>query len=171
MENLLEKEPEVFVSVNGSNGMYEISNYGTVISNNHMNSGDRKEVIPHKDHKGYMRLRLMIDGKRGTFKIHRLVALHFIDNPESKPMVNHKDLDKANNYFKNLEWSTAKENTHHAIENNAFYFKRTLTVEQVIAIRADYKPRKNTAKHLSEKYGVSIGCIMGVIYRLNWKNI
>ena len=59
---------------------------------------------------------LMISVKYKTYRLHRLVALVFIPNPENKPVVNHIDGNKLNSNLKNLEWATHKENSIHAHE-------------------------------------------------------
>lgn len=48
---------------------------------------------------------------------HRLVAITYCDNPDNKPCVNHKDCNKFNNYYGNLEWVTYSENTRHAMKH------------------------------------------------------
>lgn len=52
-----------------------------------------------------------------TLIAHRIIALTFIDNPDNKPFVNHKDLNKLNNCIENLEWVTPSENTLHYINS------------------------------------------------------
>lgn len=64
---------------------------------------------------GYLQVSIRFNNET-TFKnqyIHRLVALHFLENPENKKEVNHKDGDKLNNCVNNLEWVTSSENQKH----------------------------------------------------------
>lgn len=71
------------------------------------------------DRVGYSKVALYKkDRNRIDIGIHRLVALAFIENPENKPMVNHKDGNKKNNTVDNLEWCNSSENQLHAIEHN-----------------------------------------------------
>lgn len=70
------------------------------------------------DSKGYRYIDIKdIHGKRKCPKIHRLVGLAFVDNPENKPQINHIDCDKLNNNFSNLEWVTNSENQKHAYKH------------------------------------------------------
>jgi hypothetical protein len=62
---------------------------------------------------GYIRIR--ISNKK--YLLHRLVALTFLENPENKEFVNHKDGNKINNLLDNLEWATCLENNLHKISN------------------------------------------------------
>lgn len=80
-------------------------------------------------HRGYVRnaiTKLILSaGKGGSYLtvalnrksqyVHRLVAIHFIPNPENKKCVNHIDGNKLNNHIGNLEWATHSENNSHAI--------------------------------------------------------
>ena len=58
---------------------------------------------------------LGVNKQRQQFKLHRLVALHFLDNPQQLQEVNHKDGNKANNAVSNLEWASRESNMQHAV--------------------------------------------------------
>ena len=62
---------------------------------------------------GYYNITLTNKNNYKTFKVHRLVAIAFIENPEQKSDVNHKDKNKLNNNITNLEWMTRTENNSH----------------------------------------------------------
>lgn len=95
-------------------GVYEISSTGLV----RKRVGEKTALLAaHADRKGYFRVRFTVNGVRKTKKVHRLVALAFLPNPEDKPEVNHKDGNKQNNCADNLEWVTPSENSLHAYQN------------------------------------------------------
>lgn len=62
------------------------------------------------NNKGYMYVRICVNGKTTTLLVHRLVAVTFLPNPDNLPEVNHKDNDPTNNRLDNLEWCTHKYN-------------------------------------------------------------
>lgn len=109
---------ETWRPVPGYEGNYIISESGIVMrSSQKRGTHIGKIVQSHADKKGYLRVRLTNGGKGSTLKVHRLVATAFVSNPEKLPQVNHKDTDKANNHYLNLEWCTNPENKAHAMEN------------------------------------------------------
>lgn len=90
---------------------YEVSENGEIKS---LFTGKILKQSPTKD--GYFSVILHLRNGEKGFRVHRIVALAFIDNPESKPYVNHIDGNKRNNVVTNLEWVTPRENTLHAIK-------------------------------------------------------
>lgn len=83
-----------------------------------------KKLKPKKDKDGYLSVVLYKFCKRFDKKIHRLVAENFISNPENKQEVNHKNGNKKDNRFENLEWATKSENELHKyrILNKGHFF-------------------------------------------------
>lgn len=97
---------EVFKDIK-SNPDYQISNEGRVWSKK-----SNRYMKPLRDTDGYLRIRLsMGNGKARTEKIHRLVAIAFIDNPNGLPEVNHINHQRDDNRVDNLEWVSHKENS------------------------------------------------------------
>jgi len=75
-----------------------------------------KKMIPQKATAGYYYVTLCKNGTRKNRFIHRLMAQAFIENPENKLEVNHKNGKKLDNRLCNLEWVTPSENIKHAIK-------------------------------------------------------
>ena len=93
-------------------GLYKVSSYGRVYS-----YYTKKSLRPRKDKEGYLMVSLYKENKAKEHKVHRLVALHFIPNPNNHPQVNHKDENKANNKVDNLEWCTNLYNHNYGTIN------------------------------------------------------
>lgn len=100
---------------------YEVSNLGNVRT---LKKGNPKMLRLQNDGLGYYYVCLYKE-KHFKFKVHRLVAKAFIENPENKPQVNHIDGDKQNNNISNLEWCTISENRLHAL--NCLKIKNGMT--------------------------------------------
>jgi hypothetical protein len=102
---------EEWRDIPGYEGLYQVSNFGRVKSL-------RKSCVLKEQNlpNGYPYAALKVDGVQRNRLIHRLVAAAFIQNPENKQEVNHKDGNKRNNHVENLEWVTRFENIKHAFD-------------------------------------------------------
>lgn len=68
---------------------------------------------------GYEDLLLICkDGTRRHFRVHRLVAMTYLENPNDYPIVLHLDNNKLNNHYTNLKWGTISENTQQAYSDD-----------------------------------------------------
>lgn len=106
-------------------GLYEVSNFGRVRSLNHKRANrysyyiQKGRILKSGLNKktGYWTVVLSKNGKYFTKRVHQLVAKAFIPNPNNYPCVNHKDENKNNNKFDNLEWCTYKYNNNFGSRN------------------------------------------------------
>jgi len=175
---------EEWRDIQGFEGSYQVSNLGRVRSFDRviMNNIGVHRIYKSRimkyflDKDGYENLTLNKLGKQYKRKVHRLVAAAFIDNPENKESVNHKDLNKKNNRLENLEWVTKSENMIHAAKNNKNcrgegIAQSKLSEEDVLIIRELYLSKQMNQKELSEKYKVTQSSISCIVLRKTWSHI
>lgn len=97
-------EGEIFREIPGSEGKYQISNYGRCISYNQGSSAKLLTPISNKAG-GYLRVSIKINGSFKKKLIHQLVAEAFCEKPEgSNLQIHHKDFNHSNNCSNNLEY-------------------------------------------------------------------
>ena len=116
---------EEWRSIEGYEGLYEVSNTGRVRSVDryvvdslgHRKFYKGKVLIPVKSNLGYLLVSLCCNGKHKMFLVHRLVAQVFIENPDNLPEVNHLDEDKTNNRVDNLEFCDRSYNINYGLRN------------------------------------------------------
>lgn len=167
---------EIWKDIIGFENYYQISNFGRIKSLSYNKAGFEKVLKLNKS-PFYYQILLCAEGVRKSIKVHRLVAIHFIPNPENKKEVNHKDFDKLNNHVDNLEWVTPKENSRHAYNAGKthpphFYGEKNtsskLTQLQVDDIRKEHTNKRGSMAFLSKKYNVSKTNISCIINRKIW---
>lgn len=174
---------EIWKDIAGFEGAYQVSNLGRVKSlGGWRGTAKRREIIRSlsKTRDGYLKVRLLYNGKDLTTRVHVLVANAFIPKPEGKNTVNHKDGNKENNNVTNLEWADRHEQLEHAYRLNLKKSMRgvgntqaKLTAEQVREIRATYvrQSQQYGTVALARKYGVTNRIIGLIVAGKSYKDI
>ena len=164
----MEVAMENWRSIKGYEGLYEVSDLGRVRSLDrsipavcHGRQSTRKKkgkvLALATASNGYKQICLSKDGSHIIYRVHRLVAEAFLDNPDGLPEVNHKDEDKTNNCFWNLEWCTHSYNSSYGSKPlcGSRNPMSKLTDEQVAEIR-ERRASGEMLKSIAADYGISI---------------
>jgi hypothetical protein len=114
---IIEKDKLIDINIINNSDNIEIwksipnfSNYEASTFGNIRNEKKIKNLIFNKNQAGYLLLSLVNNNNiTYTVRVHQIIGLTFLENPENKPTINHKNQIKDNNYLDNLEWSTMKE--------------------------------------------------------------
>lgn len=167
----------ILKDIPNTNGYYKASIDGRLWS-----VRKQRFLKPEKHPSGYLYINLCVDGETNRYRLHRLIALVWIPNPQSKPHINHKDCKKTNNHISNLEWCTQSENAEHAYANHLWEkqkqqcranaikcglpgHNKLLTLNAADEIRQKYATGKYTQKQLADEYSFKSGSSIGRIVR------
>jgi len=131
-------------------------------------------IRPRKDKDGYCLVEIHQDGVRLTRKVHRLVAMAFIDNPNNYPLVMHIDDNPSNNHVLNLKWGTHKHNQDDASLKGSLSagreHLRKLSDDDVRKIREHIaNGMGNTA--IGKLFGVTCGAIYAIRINKSYRHI
>lgn len=185
---------ELWKAIPGWEGLYEVSTKGRIKSLKRTTHREdercgkvevvlkekflklQKRYQRHGDF--YLGIRLYRDGVWSSYKIHHLVALTYIPNPNKLPQANHKNGDKACNCIENLEWTDNSRNQKHAYRIGLHQPIKgeecgtsKLVAEQVLEIRRLYETGDYSLRVLGEMFKCDFTNIALIIKRKNWKHI
>jgi len=148
----------------GFNGEYKISKNGLIFS---IKSNRFLSVCVNSS--GYKHTGISYKGKRKVLDIHRLLALHYIDNPNNKEQVNHIDGNKLNNTLSNLEWVSASENVKHA---HSMKKKKVKRKSKRISekIKKDVITSQTSSKETAKNYNISRASVFAIKKRVPLSN-
>lgn len=169
---------EIWLPVTGYEKFYKISSLGNVLSLDRECPGTKggtyikpSRLLKQDTSSGYAKVTLTDENRKPkTFFVHRLVAIEFLEGPQLET-VNHKDTNKLNNSYTNLEWATNLDNIKHAVESGLYspyvMNRGKLSPEQVSKIR-QLRSEGQTLGNLSERFGVSTNQISLICRNKSW---
>jgi hypothetical protein len=173
---------EIWKPILGYEGYYEISNTGRVKCLPRKGSGCKnyvyfKKITPPKDNVHYPTFSLNVGGKSKSLMLHRVLAIHFIQNPENKLQVNHIDGNKSNNDLSNLEWVSPSENIYHGLSLGIMNTAKGVDKPHARFTENDVRNIKtrlingDIGSHIAKDYGVHKGLIYYIKNGRTWKHI
>ncbi len=164
--------------VKGYEGLYEVSDAGRVRSldavrpcGKSVRFSKGRTLRIQKSSNGYRQVVLSKEGNSRYFRVHRLVAEAFLDNPYGLPEVNHIDEDKTNNAVSNLEWCTHQYNNSYGSKPpcGSRNPMAKLTGQQVAEIKSR-RASGEKLKAIAADYGISINHVCNIANGRRWNN-
>jgi hypothetical protein len=152
---------DIYKDIEGYEGYYQVSNYGNIKSIREGKYFKHKILKAKITDKGYKLVCLFKDGVAVNKKVHRLVAIAFLQNSFNKPDINHINGDKSDNSIMNLEWVTKSENMKHAYESGLM----KLNIDRISKKVIDTKKNiiYNSIKEASYSIGLNTSYLSSIL--------
>lgn len=174
---------EEWRKIPGFDERYEVSSFGHIrraksIYWRFLHGKYTPHILPEKtlslgtiSQKGYIEVRFA----NRLHRLHRLIALAFVPNPNDLPQINHKNANKLDNRPENLEWCTNQQNRDHMVRLGLHAFgSRSGTAilkEKDIPVIRNLIKQKFSQANIANRYNVSSSCIQGIADGHNWRHI
>jgi len=139
-----------FIDIQGYEGLYQIDINGIIKSTKR--KGTKDPILKLLEGRnGYYSVQLRNKGNDKKMTLHRLLAIHFIPNPESLPMVDHINRDRKDNRIENLRWASASLNGQNRQRNGCISIdRRTINGKTYEYFRVFYTPFNE--KRISKRF-------------------
>lgn len=171
---------EIWKDIKRYKGFYQVSSLGRIKSlsrrvrkyNGYKINKER--ILKDTKHSiGYRQVTLCKKGVTKTFLVHRLVADAFVDNPLKLSQVNHRDTNKTNNIWVNLEWTDAVGNLTHAVANKLIplgedMYKSTVSNTDVLKICDLLDAKELSHEEIADKFGIKRGVVSAINAGISW---
>ena len=167
-----------YQNIPGYEGKYAATTKGEIISLKRWRVPQNRRLKPWKDKKGYLCVGLQSpENQQRTWKIHRLIAMTFIEDFDTSLQVNHKDGIKINNHLTNLEMVSPLENILHAVKHGLIKNhgedgeSAKISNYQAEEIRKIYRTGYVSQRQLAEEYEVDQSTIWAIVNYRTFKNV
>ena len=150
---------------------YQISSDGQV-----KNIKRNRLLNPWKGTVGYLVVGLSNGREKKIMRVHRLIGLAFLDNPDNLPCVCHQNDKKLDNTLDNLYWGSVADNARDRKKNGnqtqgVTHHLAVLDESAVVKIRKLYTGQRGDIKNIAEQFSVTQNCIADVVYNRTWKHV
>lgn len=146
-------EEEVWKDIPGWEGLYQASTLGRIRSLRYKRKvGEVGVLRPYPERTGYAHVNLITAGRKRTVKVHKLIAITFIPNPDGHKCINHIDEDKTNNRASNLEWCSVSYNNSYMGRAKRIGMRYMIPILQY-SLGGTFIRRWNCAKDVERELG------------------
>ena len=157
---------------------YSVSEKGDIRREKKVNNTYKGKIMSSFIVNKYLNVVLCKYGKMKIFRVHKIVAEAFIGDRPEKFTINHKDGNKLNNHFSNLEYMSFGDNNRHAflngLMNNVLGSKNHLSKLKEMDAKNIRNLRKECGisyRKIADMFNITIPNVHSIVKNKTWKHI